>query len=262
MFDAGSLAVLGTWRMSKGVYVFDKDFSTALDRSSHRDIPASLFRRLPERAVYIPMEVASLMMHGFFASLNETEGGIFLILSIDSANPVIWPIPCIDKLRVSAVTHYIRLMIEETDAEQASKDSFERQLAQLPSILSRVLYLCADDPDIEGKAAATQVIKSRRGTRVIPPQEVNRWEVGLRLGAVFRQYAEHCAGENDEDTHGAATRARPRPHLRRAHWHTYMTGEQRSIPRIRWINPVMVNTNDPSDLVTTIRPVDEWDEDD
>ena len=53
--------------------------------------------------------------------------------------------------------------------------------------------------------------------------------------------------------------ASPRPHIRRAHWHSYWVG-QKSQPEARsvvlkWLPPIPVNVLDTEDLTPTARDV-------
>ena len=99
-------------------------------------------------------------------------------------------------------------------------------------------------------------MKTKKGLRIFPPDRPNKWEVGYRLGAALRQalsehHPEECASTG---THGS-----PRPHVRRAHWHTFWVGH-RDLPEsrraiLRWLHPILVNVQDVEDLTTTVREV-------
>ena len=57
----------------------------------------------------------------------------------------------------------------------------------------------------------------------------------------------------------SGTHASPRPHVRRAHWHSYWVGqkdqpEARSVV-LKWLPPIPVNVQDAGDLTTTVRDV-------
>jgi len=80
------------------------------------------------------------------------------------------------------------------------------------------------------------------------------WDVGTRLGAALRmayQAAETGQGDPDPDT----GRARPRAHIRRAHWHTFLAGAERSERRVKWLPPIPVNLEDVGTLPATVRKV-------
>ena len=52
------------------------------------------------------------------------------------------------------------------------------------------------------------------------------------------------------------THAGPRPHVRRAHWHSYWTGPQAQLEWrkviLKWLSPILVNVEDVGDLVPTL----------
>ena len=55
------------------------------------------------------------------------------------------------------------------------------------------------------------------------------------------------------------THASPRPHIRRAHWHSFWVGKRdqpdaRSVT-LKWLPPIPVNVQGVEDLTTTVRDV-------
>ena len=90
--------------------------------------------------------------------------------------------------------------------------------------------------------------------RMFAPDHPSRWEVGYRLGAALRQaLSEH------EPAEPTGTHASPRPHIRRAHWHSFWAGkrdqpEARSVT-LKWLPPIPVNVQGVEDLTTTVRDV-------
>lgn len=124
-------------------------------------------------------------------------------------------------------------------------------------LLSLLLYLCADEAEIgDGRArpANPEPKRTRRhGWRLFPADGPRTWDVGVRLGAALRRAREREDAEAREAAaHG---RARPRPHIRRAHWHTFLAGVGRSERRLKWLPPIPVNLDDAAALPATIRRV-------
>ena len=93
----------------------------------------------------------------------------------------------------------------------------------------------------------------KRDPRLFPPDRATHWDVGLRLGAVLRR-AE--PGAQEATSNVGAARARPRPHVRRAHWHTYRVGEGHRGRKVKWITPIPANVRDVGTLPATVQPVD------
>ena len=126
----------------------------------------------------------------------------------------------------------------------------------------RVLYLCSQAAEIKDSGAGKRVPtrpklqKTKKGMRIFAPDHPSRWEVGYRLGAALRQaLSEH------EPAEPTGTHASPRPHIRRAHWHSFWVGKRdqpdaRSVT-LKWLPPIPVNVQGVEDLTTTVRNVGE-----
>jgi hypothetical protein len=102
-------------------------------------------------------------------------------------------------------------------------------------------YRCAAEPRATRPSNPTGV-KTKSGWRLFPPDQPKVWSVGEELGRAIR-HAEAAA-----HVHHDGDRARPRPHVRRAHWHSYWTGpraspEQRK-PIVKWLPPIPVALED------------------
>lgn len=135
--------------------------------------------------------------------------------------------------------------------------------AEMCSVLSRLvsllLYLCSETLELgDGTSLPVrpQPKRTHRGVRMMPARRPVRWEVGTRLGAALRTAWQ----ATDEPSESRVTRggghASPRAHIRRAHWHTILSGRRQSPTRsLRWLPPIPVNVTDHDDLVRTIRPI-------
>jgi hypothetical protein len=87
-----------------------------------------------------------------------------------------------------------------------------------------------------------------------PPDRPTHWEVGYRLGAALRRASAERSSEEPTGTH-----SRPRPHIRRAHWHSYWVGkwnepDARAVV-LKWLPPIAVTVQHADDLTTTVRDV-------
>src|SRR3546814_10697965 len=124
--------------------------------------------------------------------------------------------------------------------------------------------LCAD-PDItrRGTPAAPsnpEPVRTRRnGWRLLPADGTAEWDVGVRLGAALR-----AASERSDS--GDVTGRQVRAHVRRAHWHTMISGprlrdDKTVIPAaqgkrdLRWLPPIPVNVDDYDAMPSVVRPV-------
>lgn len=97
-------------------------------------------------------------------------------------------------------------------------------------------------------------MKTKKGLRLFPPERPTPWEVGYRLGAALSRAMTEARTPGSSGGH-----ASPRPHIRRAHWHSYWVGkrdqaEVRSVV-LKWLPPIPVNVQDVDALVPTVRDV-------
>ncbi len=128
--------------------------------------------------------------------------------------------------------------------------------AAFQPLLSLLLYLCSEAADYGDRLPPGNPTprKTKKGRRLFPASNPTTWDVGVRLGAALRQaYLSTDTGPERETT--ATGRARPRPHIRVAHWHTYFTGAGRANRILRWVPPIAVNIEPGQEPPATIRKV-------
>lgn len=134
---------------------------------------------------------------------------------------------------------------------------FGKLQARLGGLL---LYLVSDKADISPEGDSTELrgqitSNEKRGLRNFQAPKIRQWDVGFRIGADIRAF-EARSTDSAEQT-GAGTSMRP--HVRRAHWHSFWTGPrdqpQLRTKRVRWLPPTPVNVNNSDDLVPTMHKV-------
>lgn len=257
---------LAAWRLTQTVYRFDPDLYAALLRTPVAGpLPGDLLQRLPGWCVWIDtpgMDVATtagarVAVTGIFAWVDRHPNGHDLLcVAMDAGFQV-------------GVTH-LRLAgtVEQGLASVAAdwQAGAARGTAQNPPpagwaaeaervlgpVLSLLLYLCADAADYtRPPEPAPRRIKGR--VRLVPPERPTMVPVGERLGAALRRAAA-AADPADGPVQG---RARPQPHVRAAHWHTFLrgprTGERRR--EVRWLPPIGVRVHLGEDLAAVVRRV-------
>ena len=251
---ASELAALYAWRCGQGIYRIDEDLAEALTRTDLGEkIPPGVVFRLPEWAPYIVTtiggEQVGILAHLEFDviaercelrlivdDLNGTAGDLFVLhLAGETLNDAV------DSFFTTAADN-ARAAGRELTIPAEARGEYR---AQLETFLPFVLYLCSDNPDILGTndtalpTPATPT-KTKRGERLFPPATPQLWDVGWRVGSVLHAHNQPTR----HSTTGEGTGVRP--HLRRAHWHTYWTGEgsrtdrTRRQARLRWVAPVLV----------------------
>lgn len=151
----------------------------------------------------------------------------------------------------------LHLLSSDVDEDPCDAKAINDACGQVvASLLAPLLYLCSDDRDIRSAGGqvnrASPAERDRAGKALLAADCVAKWEVGYRIGAALRLAQE-------ESTSGApvGSGASVRPHIRRAHWHTFLAGPKDSERerRIKWLPPIPVKVESPDDLVPTVRKV-------
>jgi hypothetical protein len=250
---------LAAWRLTQGIYRFDATLFEALCATPVTGaLPTDLLARLPEWTVYI--ETPGFMwegraLNGVFAQVGEIfdgSEGLALVLYYGTGNMALFVL----RLDHSSLETAISTAIDSDGGKEAGRAAEIRSV--LPRLVSLLLYLCSEAPDLgdgAGLPERPQPRRTHRGWRMMPARRPVRWEIGTRLGASLRAawQSTNNPGGNDAT---CGSHASPRAHIRRAHWHTILSGPRQSPVRsLRWLPPIPVNVTGPDDLVRTIRPV-------
>lgn len=247
---------IASWRVTQGVYRFDPDlFRMLIEQPMEGVIPCATLYRLPEWAVYIetpgmkfPLGNRNLVGVLAYLDWDENRQAInelrFVLFSGDGYRSLM-SILLGDWTIEEAIQHIY---------DEALKNSgeFGRQMAAVPveqvlppdyftRLVNLTLYLCAENADM--------LVRPHPSTRVSaigklqPPKEPKSWDVGIRIGSAIRKYEnEKIQGTTPRDD--STSHNSPRPHVRRAHWHSFWTGPKDLKDRklaIRWLPPIPVN---------------------
>ena len=147
------------------------------------------------------------------------------------------------------------------DDEDQSRQAL-RHLLQIGASIAMVL--CANNIDIKplNAEAASQVKRTGTHTNTpddrLSPESPRKWEVGERLGSAIRAWKTETVAQSSEDPLGSVkTSTQKRPHLRRAHFHSFWIGPRKSDKRekiLHWIPPTFINDSG-EDMPIIIHPV-------
>lgn len=271
----GIIGGLAAWRMGQQIIRYDETLYQSLrDTPISGDLPAELLYRLPAWCLYIETPglvwVEHQALHGFFVHLDHDDRKFNeLRLLLDVGNPKealdqdrgLIPMPLI--LGEGTIADAIdRVIVSGAEQAAMAGDSAEihalirataysDQIAKtLAPLISLVLYLCSEQPDWDLEPPKNPpTVRTKHGPRTFPVAQPRIWDVGVRIGAALRT-AYKAEGKNTGEEH-----AGPRAHIRRAHWHTYLTGIGRSKRILKWLPPISVNVESIDDLPATIRTV-------
>lgn len=268
--DVGNMGALLAWRMGQGVYRFDGDLYAALITTElNGDLPCDLLRRLPEWCVWVETPDDKISK-GFFAYIecdaNTGAEELRLVLELDGR---LWNQPL--HFSGKTILGAIDAAFAESDrqakktghslSELGGNDVRSALVSSLRSLIaprvSLLLYLCTDEREIADEKSGIkrpmnpQPVPTKKGERLFAAASPTAWEVGMRVGAALRK-AHYDATRNEPQ---GGTHARPRAHVRRPHWHTYLTGAGRNTCVLRWLHPILVNTEKPENLIPTLHKV-------
>ena len=261
--DVSTLGALATWRITQGIYRFDSDlFKSLWETELEERLPIDVFFRLPEWCVYIEVPEGydwwGYKLYGFFAHLeydvNARRPELRLVLDTEHGFSML-----ILHLSSPTINECIKSVWEEGEKNtgfKPSEDVLPQAKSALVPYISVVLYLCsqaADIYDLQGKKEKPgnpRPQKTKKGMRIFPVSEKTTWMVGYRIGAALRRAHQERDKKSAEGTH-----ASPRPHVRRAHWHSYWTGPKDGKRKVilKWLPPILVGGDE---IIPTIRAVD------
>ena len=255
--EAAWVTAVAAWRQTQGVYRFDPDVLDELWRTpASGDLPADVLERLPEWCVYFetPARAAFYQrLAGFYASLDfDAPSGrrsLRLVLDTDAG---LLPVPVVLRGSLGEAVALLNAEAAAAVAEGAITPDVagvgSGLLEAIEPLVSLVLYLCSE--------AAELVDRKGRQSRprgfadpVRTPNAPTVWETASRLGARLR--SARAASQRDE----TGSHSRPRPHVRRAHWHHFWSGPKDGDRKLvlRWVHPVLVAGQA---IVPTVRQVD------
>lgn len=265
--DVQTIAALAAWRTTQGIYRFDTTISSAIKNTPIAALPVEILYRLPEWCVYI--EESHEIGCGFFAHLewdaNTGRPELRFLFDIPDQTPQGMSLhldqPTLDLAVRAMVEESRRQMVRIGKTHMAATvppDIVDELAASIMPFLNLVLYLCTVNADFGGQRHPTrpQAKRTKNGWRLFPPDNPTVWEMGSRLGSALRASQESSQAASAINTEsGDNGRARPRAHVRRAHWHTYLTGEGKTNPILKWLPPIPVNVADIDDLTATTHNV-------
>ncbi|MCK4165546.1 hypothetical protein HFK89_24705 [Ralstonia pseudosolanacearum] len=257
MSDTFLLTCLAAWRVTQGIYRFDSTLYDALRGTPiEGELPVDLLHRLPEWCVYLELfsfEIEGRSAQGVFAQVTAESDG-------NSTLRLLFPLEAGPLSYAVVLRGTLAEALQHTNEQTAKwklpihSEHDDANIAAIAHVISLLLYICSEAADIGDGAARPSMpapTRTRKGLRYFPPDQSTTWDVGVRLGAALRNAYRDADGDGVGDERG-----RPRPHIRRAHWHTFLSGPRLSPKRtLRWLPPIPVNLDSPEQLPATIRPV-------
>lgn len=229
------------WSLSKEIYQFDCDFAEELRKTPIETIPYQTLKHLPYDTFAISIGKDYLLIHKGYDK-NHVESEYLIIAFMNHENEYI---NCMGIPLHEDFSHIAQLRAICRD---------ERQCNDVISWLNLVMYLTSEKSDIEPNIEQKTITKRSKQVRNTY-REIRKWDVGYRFGTAFRKQKESNRNSVNHDSVNGASK---RPHIRRAHWHHFWTGERNSPDRklvIKWLSPIAINAQNDTDLPAVIHDV-------
>lgn len=286
-----TFAALWTWNQTRGIYRFDEALVEALeDMDPDKALPTEVFENLPEWCPYIETPHID-ESRGFWVHLeydvNTGRRELRFLLDTPVGEKYTGPLPALilhlpkggtisqgvslateEKIRQTARRGFGNLdnpAIKEATMLIQQVVAEPHEVREIAKRIPLVLYLCAENKDLcdIGPVYSRRPLDGKRGRKrrrrrhhrrpASKPSNARQWAVGYRIGAKLRK----VAGERDH-AGWTGTGSPKRPHIRRAHWHSFWRGPRHG-PReivIHWLPPIPINCDfADEDLPGVVRPV-------
>ncbi len=258
-----TLAVLASWRKAKSIYTLDEDLAAELFKTSLKDITvAPGMLTIPEWCIYVKTK------------LLQGCAGLFIMFDHDIQRGH-------KELYISAVTEegtfqtsfYLILpdkpqklteILKGEEADFRAKDiSNAPELAPYVSnyfkvsrhavrfTINLLLYLSAINTEVR---QVNKLSFRRQGRIKDTPREVAVYSVGEQTGYRIRKINRYV--QEHGEPQGGHHRS-PVMHVRRAHWHTFAYGPSKSLRRVKWLPPIIVNGDGEEMDIPTITELSE-----
>lgn len=258
-FSPIALGAMVAWRPSKGIYRFNSAlYEAVIGTEIGGEVPSHLLTRLPSYAVFIETPSLSFFsqpIHGFWAYLSRMgkQESLEIVALFQEGEPHGLSVPLGNHPVSDLAEMAIKGMFEDSEIEyELTSDEWAEVKSSLSAMLSLLLYLCSEKPDIDNWQPSVPQMKFL-GTkrRLLQSKEVKTWEVGLRIGAAFVLAKKSSSGSGGDGSSSSV-----RPHIRRAHWHSFWVGQRgEQTISLRWLPPILVNVEDIENLPAVIHPV-------
>lgn len=177
-------ACVAAWRLTQGVYSFDKDVLSELMATPVGDnVPVDALYELPEWSVFIStpgLEFAGKELAGLFAQLEYTPGADLLRLVMVNADDDTTVI------ELPITQNSIAAMVQTIEAMPASAS------LNVPGLMSMILFLCLERQHVRNEdnrqpRHPRPVFTKKSGWRLFAVQKPTEWLAGNVIGTRLRK---------------------------------------------------------------------------
>lgn len=263
------LATLAAWEAGRTVVRWDPDLLTAVLGSTlgEHPLPVEVLHRLPAWGLYLDCpHIADGV--GAFVSFDDDYGSgvepvepeLFIVFVRPESPHVVATSLWLGQGSLGeALAAQDRSMAGKGRPPQAVHQAIQQLLGHdraslLAGVVSMLLYLCAEEPDLQ-KRLVPSVTQPEGRARAGPGPTTRLVNAGYRIGPALRRAA------NSRRTEGGTGEGRTVvPHLRAPHFALYWRGPRNNpsqrYPVVRWLAPILVHADQLSEMVPVVRGVD------
>ena len=196
--EAEVLAAAGAWRVTQGIYRFERPvFDEVVRQGVSSGVSYEVLFQLPEWCVYVEtpgLKAVGRELYGFFAHVehdfNENYPELRLLLDTDKGLRG----ACIPLARA-----LLRDVIDQTVSAAKANSGLlalvsrrmppEADRTLLDALVALLLHLCSERADFgrDGRPVKPKAVRTRKGVRHFPPERVRIWPVGKGETASARE---------------------------------------------------------------------------
>lgn len=254
--QGAELALLASWRRAKSIYVLDPALEEEFYRTSARDLDVDAgLLTIPEWCIYVEAPRLLQDCSGLMIMLDhDLERGKkeLYVGAMQSSGKLYANFYMQLPEGPAKLSEILKIEKEEYTgkASQANIDSYFSISRRVVRFTCNVLlYLSAVNSEIR---QVNKLSFRRQGRIKDTPREVAVYSVGEQTGYRIRKI-NHYVQEHGEPLGGH--HRSPVMHARRAHWHTFAYGPGKSLRRVKWLSPIIVNGNGEEMDIPTITAV-------
>lgn len=258
-----TLAVLASWRKAKSIYTLDEDLEAELFKTSAKDmtvVPGML--TIPEWCIYVETKLLQGCSGLFVMFDQDIQRGHkeLYIAAVTEDGKFMTSFYLILPEKPQRLTEILKGEEAVIRAKDVSKTPeldpyvssyFKTSRQAIRFTINLLLYLSAVNAEVKqvNKLSFRRQGRIKDTLREVAVYSVGE-ETGYRIRKINRYVQEH--GEPLGGHHRS-----PVMHVRRAHWHTFAYGPSKSLRRVKWLPPIIVNGDGEEMDIPTITELSE-----
>lgn len=242
-----TLAVLASWRKAKSIYTLDADLEAELFKTSAKDMTvAPGMLTIPEWCIYVKTKLLQGCTGLFIMFDHDIQRGHkeLYIAAVTEDGKFMTSFYLILPEKPQRLTEILKGEEAVIRAKDVSKTPelapyvssyFKTSRQAIRFTINLLLYLSAVNAEVKqvNKLSFRRQGRIKDTLREVAVYSVGE-ETGYRIRKINRYVQEH--GEPLGGHHRS-----PVMHVRRAHWHTFAYGPSKSLRRVKWLPPIIVN---------------------